>query len=69
MVGEVAATEPFVMGIDGFHVPRSSEKMPGTGWMRGLRTAKFKPGIQRGQRFVEGGPKGTPVNAAVQRLQ
>lgn len=54
MVGEVATTEPFVMGIDGFHVPRSSEKMPGTGWMRGLRTAKFKPGIQRGQRFVEG---------------
>lgn len=54
MLLEVAATEPFVMGIDGFHVPRSSERMPGTGWMRGLRTAKFKPGIQRGQRFVEG---------------
>lgn len=54
MLMEVEATESFVMGIDGFHVPRSSERMPGTGWMRGLRTAKFKPGIQRGQRFVEG---------------
>jgi hypothetical protein len=27
--------------------------MPGSGWIRGLLTAKFKPGIQRGQRFVE----------------
>lgn len=54
MVSEVAQQEPFVVGVDGFHVPRSSQKMPGTGWMRGLNTAKFKPGIQRGQRFVEG---------------
>lgn len=54
MVAEVAASEPFVVGTDGFHVPRSSQTMPGTGWMRGLQTAKFKPGIQRGQRFVEG---------------
>jgi len=54
MLVEVAATEPFVVGADGFHVPRCSQTMPGTGWMRGLNTAKFKPGIQRGQRFVEG---------------
>jgi hypothetical protein len=53
MLSEVIA-EPFVVGSDGFHVPRCSQKMPGTGWMRGLNTAKFKPGIQRGQRFVEG---------------
>lgn len=51
---EVPVTDPFMVGEDGFHVPRSSQTMPGTGWMRGLRTAKFKPGIQRGQRFVEG---------------
>ena len=51
---EVPAAEPFMVGEDGFHVPRSSQTMPGSGWMRGLRTAKFKPGIQRGQRFVEG---------------
>ena len=54
MLTEVAATEPFVVGTDGFHVPRCSPQMPGTGWMRGLNTARFKPGIQRGQRFVEG---------------
>jgi hypothetical protein len=54
MLAEVPVNEPFVVGMDGFHVPRCSQTMPGTGWMRGLRTAKFKPGIQRGQRFVEG---------------
>lgn len=53
MLSAVSETEPFVVGVDGFHVPRCSETMPGTGWMRGLQTAKFKPGIQRGQRFVE----------------
>lgn len=54
MLAEVEAGEAFVVGADGFHVPRCSQTMPGTGWMRGLKTAKFKPGIQRGQRFVEG---------------
>jgi hypothetical protein len=54
MLTEVAENEPFIVGADGFHVPRCSETMPGTGWMRGLNTAKFSPGIQRGQRFVEG---------------
>jgi len=54
MLLEVEEREPFVVGLDGFHVPKSSQRMPGTGWMRGLNTAKFKPGIQRGQRFVEG---------------
>ncbi len=53
-LAEVPATQPFVVGTDGFHVPRCSQTMPGTGWMRGLNTARFKPGIQRGQRFVEG---------------
>jgi hypothetical protein len=54
MLEEVGESEPFVVGADGFHVPRCSQRMPGTGWMRGLATAKFQPGIQRGQRFVEG---------------
>lgn len=53
MLEEVPEREPFVVGGDGFHVPRRSETMPGTGWMRGLATAKFRPGIQRGQRYVE----------------
>lgn len=54
MLSEVPEAEPFIVGADGFHVPRCSKTMPGTGWMRGLNTAKFMPGIQRGQRFVEG---------------
>jgi hypothetical protein len=54
MLVEVPETEPFVMGEDAFPVPRCSQKMPGSGWMRGLQTAKFQAGIQRGQRFVEG---------------
>ena len=54
MLTEVPETEPFIVGEDGFHVPRCSDTMPGTGWMRGLNTAQFMPGIQRGQRFVEG---------------
>ena len=54
MLSEVPKEMPFAVGGDGFHVPRCSQKMPGTGWMRGLNTAKFRPGIQRGQRFVEG---------------
>lgn len=53
MLLEAPETEPFTVGVDGFHVARSSQKMPGTGWMRGLKTAAFKAGIQRGQRFVE----------------
>jgi hypothetical protein len=53
MLKEVPENEPFVVGGDGFHVPRVSLSMPGSGWMRGVATAKFKPGIQRGQRYVE----------------
>ena len=53
MLKEVEEGEPFVVGGDGFHVARCSEQMPGTGWMRGLATAKWRPGIQRGQRYVE----------------
>ena len=50
---EVSVNTPFVVGSDAFHVPRRSETMPGSGWMKGLNTAAFRPGIQRGQRFVE----------------
>lgn len=62
MLSEVPETAPFMVGEDGFHVPRCSQTMPGTGWMRGMNTAKFKPGIQRGQRFVEGSWITPPVN-------
>lgn len=54
VVVEARAMPYFVTGIDGFPVPRCSQKMPGTSWLRGLKTAKFRPGIERIQRFVEG---------------
>lgn len=45
---------PYVVGVDGVQVPRSSQKMPGTAWLKALGTAPFRPGIHRGQRFVNG---------------
>jgi len=33
--------EPYVTGIDTTQIPRSSMKMPGTGWLRAPRTAGF----------------------------
>ncbi|MEZ4736816.1 MAG: hypothetical protein R3E79_57780 [Caldilineaceae bacterium] len=53
MVGEVPTRSPFVVGVDGFHVPRCSQTMPGTGWMR-VTHGEVQARIQRGQRFVEG---------------
>jgi hypothetical protein len=53
-VQEVPATEPYVVGIDGTQVHRSSLKMPGTSWLKAARTAAFRPGIERAQRFLTG---------------
>ena len=50
----VREDEFYVAVTDGVQVPRSSSKMPGTGWMKGQGTAPFKPGIRPGQRFVTG---------------
>ena len=47
-------TEPYVVGSDATQIPRSSQKMPGTSWLRALRTAVFSRGIQRAQRFLHG---------------
>lgn len=54
VVSEMAEEDLFVTGFDGFQVPRSSKKMPGTSWSLAMRTALFKKGIHRAQRFVEG---------------
>lgn len=47
-------SQPYVVGIDGTQVPRSSMKMPGTGWLKAPRTPPFKAGIHRAQRFLNG---------------
>jgi hypothetical protein len=46
--------EPYVTGIDTTQIPRSSLKMPGSGWLRAPRTAVFRRGIHRAQRFLQG---------------
>ena len=47
-------TEPYVVGVDGVQIPRSSLKMPGTSWLKAPRTPVFKVGIHRAQRFLHG---------------
>jgi hypothetical protein len=54
MVQSMAQDQWFVTGVDGFQVPRSSQKMHGSSWLKALNTAHFKPGIHRAQRFLEG---------------
>ena len=45
---------PYVAGIDGTQVARTSHKMAGTSWLRAPRTPVFKQGIHRAQRFLHG---------------
>jgi hypothetical protein len=47
-----SADQPYVIGVDGTLVPRSSLKFPGSSWLKALGTAKFKPGLRRAQRFL-----------------
>ena len=54
IVASVPEDQVFVTGFDGFQVPRNSQKMHGTSWLKALNTAHFKPGIHRAQRFLEG---------------
>lgn len=53
-VQHVAEDEFYVVGTDATQIPRSSHRLPGTGWLRSPRTPVFKAGIHRAQRFVHG---------------
>lgn len=50
----VAASEPYVVAVDGVQIPRSSRRMPGTSWLKAPRTPVFRKGIHRAQQFVQG---------------
>lgn len=50
----VDPSQPYVVGMDGTQVPRSSQKMPGTSWLKAPRTPSFRVGIHRAQRFLHG---------------
>ncbi len=45
---------PYVVGVDGVQIPRSSLKLAGSSWLKAPRTPVFKVGIHRAQRFVHG---------------
>lgn len=65
-LAEVPESEPYVVGVDGVQIPRSSMKMPGTSWLKAPRTPVFKVGIHRAQRFVHGAWL-TPMQAGYSR--
>lgn len=48
---EIPARGPYVVAVDGVQVPRWSQKLPGTSWLKAPRTPRWKPGIHRAQRF------------------
>ena len=47
----VPEQQPYVIGCDATQIARSSNKMPGTSWLKAPRTPAFKVGIHRAQRF------------------
>lgn len=53
-LAHVGVDEPYVIGVDSTQLPRTSQTMVGTGWLRAPRTAVFKRGIHRAQRFLHG---------------
>jgi hypothetical protein len=65
-ITHTAEAEPYVVGVDGVQIPRSSLRMPGTSWMKAPRTPVFKVGIHRAQRFLNGSWL-TPMEAGYSR--
>jgi hypothetical protein len=49
---DAPAEEAYVTGVDTTQIPRSSGKMAGSGWLPALRTAIFRRGLHRAQRFL-----------------
>jgi hypothetical protein len=51
---EVKAEELYVVGVDATQVPRTSMKMPGTSWLRALRTASGATLLAGGMAATDG---------------
>ena len=51
-LAQIPADGPYVAVVDGVQLPRSSQRRPGTAWLKGPRTPPWKPGIHRAQRLV-----------------
>jgi hypothetical protein len=48
----VPPSAPYVVALDGTHLPRASRSMPGAGWANAPGTAPFRRGIAPAQRVV-----------------
>jgi hypothetical protein len=48
----VPVETPYQVGLDGVQIPRSSQRLPGSSWLKAPRTPPWRPGIHRAQRFV-----------------
>lgn len=48
----VSAEEPYVVGVDGFQVPRTGKKIEGSGWAKSPRSPAWKRGLHWAQRFL-----------------
>jgi hypothetical protein len=51
-LAHVPADAPYQVGLDGVQIPRSSQRLPGSSWLKAPRTPAWRPGIHRAQRFV-----------------
>ncbi|HEY7295383.1 MAG TPA: transposase [Dehalococcoidia bacterium] len=51
-LAQIPADGPYVVGLDATQVPRTSRRMPGTGWLKAPGTPPWKVGIHRAQRFL-----------------
>jgi len=53
-VQHVSVEEPYVVTLDAVRIYRTGKQVAGSGWWPSLRTAVFRRGLERAQRFVEG---------------
>jgi hypothetical protein len=51
-LAQIPADAPYVAVVDGVHLPRASQRMPGMSWLKCPRTPPFKPGIRCARRCV-----------------
>ena len=51
----VPAEQPYVVGIDGTQIRRSSLKMPGTSWLKGTRDCTISAGDRAGPTVLDRG--------------
>lgn len=51
-LAHVPVEQAYQVGLDGVQIPRSSQRLPGTSWLKAPRTPPWRVGIHRAQRFV-----------------